>query len=331
MDLTVKAKIFRNWSPIRLFWEKGQPFVDWCYLGRERFVQPFFDDTISRRFREPFNTLFRHQTPLEVLGKLSAQRSAIAPTGFIFHLSRCGSTLVSQMLAALAQNIVISEASPISKILEANFINPQITDQQRIIWLRWMIEAFAQQRNIDERYFFVKFDSWNTINLSLIERAFPDVPWIFLYRNPLEVIVSQMRQRGAQMIPGSIVHILPGMTLTDALQMPPEEYCARVLARFCESALDNCQSPNALLVNYNQLPDAVTSEILEHFRARYEAADIEMMKRATQFDAKTPQMNFIPDTERKKSEASKAAHQAAEKWVNPLYERLENVRRQNIL
>lgn len=331
MDLIVKAKIFRNWSPIRLFWENGQPFVDWCYLGRERFVQPFFDDTISRRFREPFNTLFRHQTPLEVLGELSAQRSAIAPTGFIFHLSRCGSTLVSQMLAALAQNIVISEASPISKILEANFINPQITDQQRIIWLRWMIEAFAQQRNVDERYFFVKFDSWNTINLSLIERAFPDVPWIFLYRNPLEVIVSQMRQRGAQMIPGSIVHILPGMTLTDALQMPPEEYCARVLARFCESALDNCQSPNALLVNYNQLPDAVTSEIPEHFRAFYEAADIEMMKRATQFDAKTPQMNFIPDTERKKSEASKAAHQAAEKWVNPLYERLENVRRQNIL
>jgi hypothetical protein len=331
MDLTAKAENFRNWSPIRLFWKNQQPFVDWCYMGAARFVQPFFDNTISRRLHEPFNTLFRHQTPLEVLGELSEQRPAIAPTGFIFHLSRCGSTLVSQMLAALAQNIVISEATPISKILQANFINPQITDDQRVIWLRWMIEAFAQQRSEDERFFFVKFDSWNAIDLGLIERAYPNVPWIFLYRNPLEVIVSQMRQRGAQMVPGSIGHILPGMTLTDALQMSPEEYCARILARFCENALDNCQSPNALLVNYNQLPDAVTSEIIEHFHARYETEDIETMKRATQFDAKTQQLNFVPDTERKKNEASEAAHQAAEKWVNPLYERLENVRRKNIL
>lgn len=330
MDLTLKAENFRNWSPISVYWDDQKPFIDWCYMGTERFIHPFFDDTIGRRLREPFNLVFRHQTPLEVLGELSEQRSAIKPTGFIFHMSRCGSTLISQMLAALSQNIVISEALPISKILQANFINPQITDEKRIIWLRWMIDAFAQQRNADERHFFVKFDSWNTLDLDLIERAFPNVPWIFLYRNPLEVLVSQMRQRGSQMIPGAIGHVLPGLTLTDVLQMSPEDYCARILARFCESALEYCQSPNAFFVNYNQLPNAATSTILKHFRVDYETKDIEIMKRAAKFDAKTPRLNFVSDTESKKSEASEVAHQAVEKWVNLLYEQLENIRRKNI-
>jgi gluconate kinase len=327
MDLKVKAENFHNWSPIRVFWDQGQLVVDWCYIGKERFVEPFFDITIARCLREPFNALFRQQTPLEVLGELSEQRRAIAPTGFIFHLSRCGSTLVAQMLAAPAQNIVISEASPISKILQANFIDPQISDEQRIIWLRSMIAALAQQRHAQERYFFIKFDSWNTIDLDLIERAYPEVPWIFLYRNPLEVIVSQMRLRGTQMIPGVIGYPLPGINPHEALQMPPEEHCARILARYCEKALANCESPNALLVNYSQLPEVVTAELIGHFRASYEAEDLEAMHRAAQFDAKTPQLNFAPDTERKKNEASEAAHRAAEKWVDPLYQRLENIRR----
>ena len=40
----------------------------------------------------------------------AAAEPGIDPTGFIFHLARCGSTLVSQMLAALPEHIVLSEA-----------------------------------------------------------------------------------------------------------------------------------------------------------------------------------------------------------------------------
>ena len=67
------------------------------------------------------------------------------------------------------------------------------------------------------RDYFVKFDSWNTLDLALIRRAFPDVPWIFLYRDPVEVIVSHMRQRGSQMIPGAFEKLMPDVDLNDAL------------------------------------------------------------------------------------------------------------------
>jgi hypothetical protein len=41
--------------------------VDWCYLGEKRFTEPFFDDTINRCLRHPFNALFRHQPPIRRL------------------------------------------------------------------------------------------------------------------------------------------------------------------------------------------------------------------------------------------------------------------------
>ncbi|MDQ3797870.1 MAG: sulfotransferase family protein [Acidobacteriota bacterium] len=325
----LKPEALRNWMPVRVYWQENCAFVDWCYMGETRFTEPFFDQTIERCFREPFSLLFRHQTPIEFLGELnaSARREILAPSGFIFHLSRCGSTLVSQMLAATGQTVVLSEPPPVDSVLRANFKNPEITDERRIEWLQWIIGALGRKRNDAERHYFIKFDSWSTLEMALIGRAFPAVPWIFLYRNPVEVIASHLKQRGAQMIPGVVQQILPGLNLTDVLQMSPEEYCARVLAQICEAALESLPNRNARLINYTQLPEAVTSIVTNHFRAEYAPEDIEKMRAAAQFNAKTPQMNFVPDSETKKKQASEAAHQAAEKWVNPLYEKLESARR----
>jgi hypothetical protein len=103
------------------------------------------------------------------------------------------------------------------------------------------------------------------------------------------------------------------------------------LARICESAINRAESRNALLINYNQMPDAVTSAMLEHFRVEYAPEDLEQIKSAAQFDAKTPQMTFAPDSETKRNEASEAARRAAEKWVNPLYEKLERIRRKTFI
>lgn len=326
MDINTTPENLRDWIPARLYWQDGRAVVDWCYLGKTRLTEPFFNETIERRFRQPFNLLFRHQTPIEVLGELKAYSQGLAPTGFIFHLSRCGSTLISQMLAALDENIVVSEPPPVDSILRANLNQPEITDEQRITWLQWIINALGQKRSGEEKYYFIKFDSWSTLDLALIRKAFPAVPWIFSYRNPVEIIVSHMKRRGGQMIPGVVGQILPDLDLTDVLKLPPEEYCARVLAQICETALNYLPNQNALAVNYEQLPEAVTSTVIEHFQAAYAPEKIERMKNAAQFNAKMPQMNFVADAETKKKQASEAAREAAAKWVNPLYERLENAR-----
>ncbi len=317
-----ESENFRDWIPVRCFWRENKAFVDWCFLGKERLTEPFFDDSIVKRFRQPFNLLLRHQTPIDFLGEFFEVSESLKPTGFIFHLSRCGSTLVSQMLAALPQNIVISEASPVDFAVRAK----NVTEEQKIEWLRWMINALGQKRN-SEVNFYIKFDSWNTLELNLIKRAFPDVPWVFLYRNPVEIIVSHIRQRGAQTIPGMISEILPDLSFEESVQMPPEEYCARVLGKICQSALESLKNGRGLAVNYTELPDAVTLKIPEHFKVKLNENEFEKMLAATKYNAKNPHLNFSADSEMKKNEANETAIRAAETFVNPFYEELEKVRK----
>lgn len=321
MDVN-KLEIFRDWIPVRSFWKENRAFVDWCFFGKERLTEPFFDDSVLKRFRQPFNLLLQHQTPFEFLGELSEFSEGLKPTGFIFHLSRCGSTLASQMLAHLEQNIVISEASPIDFVLRKG----KISDEIRIKWLRWIINAFGQKRNAAETHFFIKFDSWNTLELDLIKRAFPDVPWIFLYRNPVEIIVSHRRQPGAQVVPGLINDILPELSFEKSVQMPSEEYCARVLGKICQSALSSIKNGEGLAVNYSELPAGLIEKILRHFKVEFSENEVEKMLAAAAFNAKNPILNFSADTERKKREASAAAVQAAQEFVNPIYEKLESLR-----
>ena len=295
-------------------------------MGARRFVEPFFDDTVERGFRYPFNLLIRPLTGVDVVEQCYKLRPGLPPTGFIFHESRCGSTLISQMLAALPRNVVISEASPLDWMIRAQVRRPEITDHERIEWIRWMVAALGQKRTAEAAHYFIKLDSWHTFELDVLTRAFPDTPWIFLYRNPVEVMVSHDRQRGGGTIPGVISHQLPGLTLADSLQISQEEYVARVLAKVCESALEFCKHPNALFVNYNQLPQFVTGELLQHFRVNYSDEEIDLMNSAARFDAKSPTVEFVNDRMQKQNEADDRIRQISNEMLMPLYERLEAAR-----
>jgi hypothetical protein len=303
--------------------------VEWCYLGRRRFTEPFFESTLQHCMRMPFNMLFRRQTPVETLLECQATRPGLRPTGFIFHMSRCGSTLVSQMLAALPQNIVLSEASPIDEVLTAIRVAQPMPDTRHIEWLRAMVSALGQRRYPDECRLFIKFDCWHTQDLPLLRAAFPKTPWIFVYRDPLEVMASQMRTRGIHLVPSPINCVRFGIDPSEAAQLTHEEYAARVLAAVLQAALDQeSESGGGLLVNYLQLPQAVTTSIAAHFGVSWTAAETERMQRVAQFDAKNPCLYFTADQEEKQRAITPAIASAKERWLTPLYARLEVLREQ---
>jgi hypothetical protein len=324
MDMKMEVAQLIDWTPVRFYFgPQSQPMADWCYLGERRFTDPFFEQTIERCLRHPFNLLFRHQTPVEVLAEMYEAQPGLSPTGLIFHMSRCGSTLISQMLAALPQNIVISEAGTIDSILRANFLNPTVTDDQQLDWLRWMTSALARRRQDRERHLFIKFDSWHTLSMPLILRAFPGVPWIFVYRDPVEVIVSHLRVPSGRMLSGMTETHLLGMDITTITRMPLEEYCAMVTARICETALQRHRDGAGTIISYRQLPEAVCSLLPDVFHLTYREADLERMRDAAQFDAKDPSARFVDDTTAKRREATDAVRRVADKWVGSLYEQLE--------
>lgn len=324
--MSVNAHQLTGWMPIRIYWKERRPLVEWCWVGARRFSEPFFDHTIDACLRLPFSNLFRPQTPIEMLRERHAIKPGLQPRGFIFHMSRCGSTLVSQMLAALPRNVVISEAGSIDSVLRANFREPSLTEEERAEWLRWTVSALGQRRSGDEECLFIKFDSWSVLDFPLIRRAFPFVPWIFLYRNPVEVLVSQLAHRGAHMVPGAIEPDLFGMTIEEVFEMRPEEYCARVLARICEGALRHQQSSGGMLINYDQLPDSVWTSVADFFGAGVSDADLETFRLVATLDAKNPGLGFETDSQAKQKKASDAVRVMAAKWLTPLYEQLEAAR-----
>lgn len=315
----------RGWIPIDVYRLASEPpsrlTVDWCFLGEERFTDSFFQQTIQWRLQHPFHLLFRHQTPIEVLDDLRERQPGVPPTGFIFHMSRCGSTLISRMLAALPQNVVLSEPPPIDKLLR----NPA-TDEQRLTWLQGLVSALGQPRRGDERHLFIKFDSWSAADLPLISRAFPQTPWLFVYRNPVEVLMSHLREPGSQTIPGVLDPHWVGLDLASAVQMPLMEYTARVLARICQSALEHYHCGRARLINYTQLPSLVWSQLPAFFDVDWPDEDLETMRQATQRHAKDPTRAFVADAEVKRSAAPVSVRQLAERFLQPLYEQLEAAR-----
>jgi len=311
-----------GWLPIDASWRGDELLLDWSHFGARPLRKPFFADSVRSGLSRPFNRLFRHSSPITSLSDCLKAHPGAPPSGFIFHMSRCGSTLVSRMLMALARNIVISEASPIDAVVQASHARRDLTDEQHALWLKWIVGAFGHPRCGDERHLFVKLDSWHTLALPLFRRAFPSVPWIFVYRDPLEVLVSQLRQPGIQMVPG----LLPPLFDVE-LSCPPLEYRARVLAQVCEPILQH-YSPGCggLLVNYRQLPDALWTAIMPHFGVACNESDRVEMTQAARYDAKSPGLAFTSDGDAKQQAATPAARCAADKWLGDIYRRLEELR-----
>jgi hypothetical protein len=317
-----------GWLPIRLYWQREQPMLDWCYFGQRRLTEPFFDQTIDVALRQPFNLLFRHQTPLAALAELYERDPGLPPSGFIFHVSRCGSTLVAQALATLAQTIVVAEAGPIDGVLQAHHHAPAISDAQRIAWLRWMVGAFGRPRSGQERHLVIKFDSWHTHDLPLIRRAFPEVPWIFVYRDPIEVLVSHGRMPGLQMVPGLVDPRALGLDPATIFELPQLEYRARVLAGIYQAATEHTPTLGGRLVPYHTLPGAIWDSLLSYFKIEHSADDVERLRQTAQRNAKRPTQPFADDTTDKQQAASAELRALADRWVRPHYERLEALYRQ---
>jgi hypothetical protein len=311
------------WTPAQIRWTRSGPLVDWCQLGDLRFTDPFFEHTIERAMAHPFNQLFRRTTPLAAM--VAPATLELKPAGLIFHMSRCGSTLASGMLAAPPQNVVLSEPGPLDQILRARSRLPGLTDAQLTALLRGMTAALGRRRHPEERDLFIKFEAWHLLRFPLIRRAFPDVPWIFLYRDPLEVLASIDMERPRQMMPGGIDDGLLGLDPASATAMTPGAYGARVLERICEAALAH-GADGGRLIEYRQLPEAALGDMLAHFGLRYGADALAQMRELARFDAKRPGRPHADDSAQKRRDADAETRDLAATLLAPLHARLETMR-----
>jgi hypothetical protein len=322
----VTARRFDGWVPFRLYWQAGEPGVEWAYMGANRFSEPFFEQSIYFEVRTPFNSLFRFRTPLSALAEWSAVSPGLKPAGFIFHLSRCGSTLITRMLAAQPSNLVLSEPGLLDRILRSHERAPEAPPERRAMWVQWLVSALGQPRSGVERRLFIKFDPRNIADFPLLRLAFPDVPWIFVYRNPVEVMVSNLRSPSLLVTRGILG---PGYLNFDGSLlsgMDDAEYAARVLGIVAETAARHVAAAGGKPIEYTQLPEAVWGDLGRHFGIEFTSQEVDLLKQVATRDAKKPERRFENDTDGKNREATAHVRRLVEQWIAPHFARLEEIR-----
>lgn len=308
-----------GWIPLFLSARDGARTVDWAYMGGERFVEPFCHDTLQRLASRPFNRLFRRQSELELLRERAHRHPGLPLRGMVFHMSRCGSTLAAQWLAALPDSVVLSEPELLDTLLQ--WPAPDGGEET----VRALLAALGQPRRENDRRLFLKTDCWHMLHIERLLSAFPDTPWLFLYRDPVEVLVSHQRQPGWQLVPGSMdCH---GLQAPDEVMVHPLGHGAWIMSVILERARQAMlRHGNGLLLNYSELPEALETRMTRHFGIALDPREQVALGEVCGRHAKGGHEPFRPDAAEKRAAASIEVMGLAERWLYEPYRELERMR-----
>ncbi len=322
---TDQSTDLKGWLPVDAVVVDGRPGLWWMEMSAVDLAEPFFQQTVERARREKRAERF---TEFDVLLQLEKQLESVEPTGFIFHSSRCGSTLVANACHAVSNSIVLSEANAIDKVI-TRFItdadNP-VKESLYSVFLRGVVHALAQRRTEDVPHLFIKFACCSFAQFERIKRIWPNVPWLFLYRDPVETIVSNMRDVPPWLIDRDR-RVLSSIIGDDA-EMSLEELCARTIGSLYSTAY-HLANDNGMLLNYNQLSVPVIVSVLNFFHVNPSTEELEAIARTTKAYSKeaSPTRAFVADADTKQKLASDLIREMSERWAEKPYQLLEQKNR----
>jgi hypothetical protein len=315
----MKLAELARWTPVRFDFSGPAPAVDWADLSAERFVEPFFDQTVARWASGPrARPLVR--TGLEALAALDSEPS-LEPAGMIFHLSRCGSTLVSRLLGTLPGVVVLAEPAPLNALLglEAD----RIDEAALVGVVRLLVRALARRRYGDERRVVLKCTSWNVRRRAVLAAAFPETPWIWVQRDPAQVLGSILAKPpgwlGVQAAPtraGWLFGLDPAAVPT----MTRAEFAARGLGAMLQAAATD--PARRLCIDHADLPAAIWQRAAPHLGLEADLAPIERMIDESQLYSKDPAPRLFAGDVPELHPMTEAMREAAQRFAEPGYRAL---------
>jgi hypothetical protein len=308
-----------RWTPIRFDLSASPPTVDWADLSAERFVEPFFDETVGRWSTGP-NPQPLVRTGLDALVALDAEPS-LDPAGLIFHFSRCGSTLVSRLLATMPRVVVIAEPSPLNALLA---LDPARVDEAVLVQVvRLLVRALGRRRHGDEQHLVLKCTSWNIRRQEILTAAFPDTPWVWVQRDPAQVVASLLAKPPGwlgQHVPPLATALRFGIDPVRVPTMPRAEFAARALGSMLRSA--SAGPPRRICVDHAELPSAVWQRVAPHFGIEIDSAAIERMTEQSRFYSKDAEPQQFSSEQANARSATEEVTDAAERFAGPGYREL---------
>lgn len=304
-----------NWLPVRAALRPDGLYFALRQVRPDELRDAFMQETVARiPATEKFVRI--------ASGDIGKAAAGTAPAGLVFHVARCGSTLISQLLKQHGRLVVYAEPLPVNEIL----VPPHKRSRSELVGaLRSLADAFARHA---EQPYVLKFSSWNTFFCDILAEAFPDSPWVLSLRDPVEVGVSLLREPpGWLRNAAGPISQFAGYVDPQGTASSPEEYVARLYGAFCEAAC-RLDPGRGRLIRYETLPAAVWQAVAPHFSIAVDDAQQQRMAEAARFDVKAPvgkACDFVRDTASKQADASAALRRAIDTIARPPLARLEGI------
>ena len=261
------------------------------------------------------------------------------PAGFVFHESRCGSTLAANSLAAMnpeAHRVYSESPPPMSAARACGLDGKECPDGRAAELLRDVIYLMGRTNDVNEERLFFKIQSMGTKYLPIFNEAFPDTPWIFVYREPVQIMMSQFNQ-GVER--ANCVHQLRDVPQyrIDALKddmkdfelLTPVEKCAMHLSLLCESAFQGLFESSMLgrPVNYENLVQNLIAHVIpDHFKVTMtdEGRD-NILKVGSQYSKGRGNRHkeWKEDSKEKERLATPEIRDASEYFLQEIYRKME--------
>ncbi|PKP93691.1 MAG: hypothetical protein CVT75_05690 [Alphaproteobacteria bacterium HGW-Alphaproteobacteria-14] len=235
----------------------------------------------------------------------------IEPSGFMFHISRCGSTLTGKALARSPRHLVINQGAPLQRgfwaTITRDWAEDAVPSAENLRAFRNLVLAMTRRRFAREERAFIKFISWNTLYMDFALAAFPQVPALFLYRDPVEVIASVLRETSAVVWAKGRrqAGFLSGHDWRATAAMDEIEYLAHCFARYLRFAAQ--MDGRAALVNYTDIKPEKFADMLDRgLDFRPDADQLALMLEQFNFHSKDDnnQQQFTSDSAQKRASIS---------------------------
>jgi hypothetical protein len=268
--------------------------IHWC-LTEGHATEPFQDEYISRcRQKILLNQIVQPRTSLDGLSfQYQSQFIAkVQPAGFIFHLSRCGSTLVSGCFSELDSSCIFSESPVLTSIL----LDDNLTSAQQQTYLQQLIDlqagVFPERTNI-----IVKWNAWDIFRWDLIRTIYPKVPVLFLVRNPLDILASHQRSVGRHMSGDlSMVAFHPVFSMANKT-VSLLDYRIHVLQSLLFEMRQHYSQPEVRFLDYRLMNAESMVDIAHHFNLQIKPIEYSKMQERMRFHSKKTDQLFHTDYE----------------------------------
>lgn len=276
------------WLPAALLREGDEVRLRWMLFDAQPFREPFFHDDINR-IKSKFAVNRQRPFVQTAVSTLAPTRMEREPDLLVFHVSRCGSTLLTQLLGLDEQITTLAEVPLFDELLAL----PATHDR------RTLLRAAAQLLRRGTEKLVIKCDSWHLLHYDFLRSCFPDTPVVFLYRHPGEVWQSQCKRSGVQAIPGYLhAEQLPGFSLAGNSAIAAGPYFGKLLELFFEKMMQHAADKNVLLLQYSRDALSFVLPAATHAGITPDEKHLQLMKQRAGFNAKNPGEVFsekLPD------------------------------------